>query len=99
MNKVGTRTCRHQLLPLVENLLKCVARRRIGVQLYSSMSPIGLNFVAGFLVQLVEGLATLDASHVSPRECTAVQTDEREQRPMPSVGRFSSHIPGHSQKV
>ena len=39
MNKVGTRTCRHQLLPLVENLLKCVARRQIGVQLYSSMSP------------------------------------------------------------
>ena len=45
--------------------------------------------VAGFLVQLVEGLATLDVSHVSPRECTAVQTDERDQRPTPSVGRFS----------
>ena len=96
MNKVGTRTCRHQLLPLVENLLKCVARRQIGTVV---LKYVSMNFVAGFLVQLVEGLATLDASHVSPRECTAVQTDEREQRPMPSVGRFSSHIPSHSQKV
>lgn len=67
--------------------------------MYMHMSPIDLNFVAGFLVQLVEGLATLDASHVSPRECTAVQTDEKEQRPMLSVGRSSSHIPGYSQKV
>lgn len=50
-------------------------------------------------MQLVEGLAILDASHVSPRECTAVQTDEKEQRPMLSVGRSSSHIPGYSQKV
>lgn len=57
---------------------------------YVHMSQIGLIFVAGFLVQLVEGLASLDTSHVSPRECTAVQTEEREQRP--SVGRSSVPI-------